>query len=119
MFGRKKLSIISDPSVVEIEELIDKKETFLLHIGKGNLMEYCSQIETIIEKKGMSCRIRTKNRTAVNAGALLTGVGLLGFAAQIGHNIGTFNPNWEIIRNPLNNQIKVDYCPGLFGNKKI
>lgn len=105
---------LQNPSDKSIKDLVSKKETFIVHATGGNLMEYCSRIESIIEAEYMSCRIRTQNRTAVNAGALFTGVGFLGFAAQAVHNISTFNPDWEIIRNPLNNKIKVDYCPGVF-----
>ena len=104
---------LQNPSDKFIKELVAKKEPFIVHATGGDLREYCCRIEAIIEAEHMSCRIRTKNRAVVNAGAIFTGVGILGFAAQAVHNIATFNPDWEIIRNPLNNKIEVDYCPGV------
>ena len=103
---------LQEPSIKSIHEFIRKKKPFTVHATGGNLLEYSSRIEAIIESEDMSCRIRTKNRTIVNLGLFLTGIGFIGFAAQIGHNLATFNPDWEIVRNPLNNKIKVNYRPG-------
>ena len=103
---------LRDPSIQSIKELVRKKKPFAIHATEGNLLEYSSRIEAIIESENMSCRIRTKNRTIVNAGLFFTGIGFAGFAAQWGHNLSTFNPDWEIVRNPLNNKINVDYRPG-------
>jgi len=98
---------LQNPSDESIKNSIVKKETFTVHATGGDLLEYCTRIESLLESANMSCRVRTKNRTAINTGALLTGVGVFGFLAQAAHNIATYNPDWEIIRNPLNNKIEV------------
>ena len=108
------MSRLDNPSNESIEKEIAEKGSFTVHVINDDILDYCSRIEHIIEASDMSCRVRTKNRTLINFGLVLGGVGLAGFMAQMLHNMVTFNPDWEVIRNPLNNQIQVTYCPGVF-----
>ncbi len=108
------MTAVNDPTIQELKSLVSQKKTFKIIASFGSIMRLCENCETTIESLGMSCRVRTKNRTAANAAALFTGVGVLGFMAQAAHNLATFNPDWEIIRCPVTNTIEVKYCPGVF-----
>jgi hypothetical protein len=101
---------LTSPSNEIIEAKINNKESFLLYGVSGEIIKYCALIEKSIETNKMTCRIRTKNRTIANALLFFTVVGALGIVGQIGHKIATYDPDWEIIRDPIKNTIEVKYC---------
>jgi len=107
---------LKSPSIEEMDNLVSRKENFIVIGIAGELQHYCELLEKCIEGRKMSCRVRTKNRTAITlaSAAASSGLGLLAFLAQAGHNLVTFNPDWEIIRNIVDNKIEVVYCPGIF-----
>ena len=103
---------LSSPSNSDIEKMINRKESFqVLDIPDyKKLMEYCNVIESIIEGNNMSCRVKTKGRTAVGIPFIFTPPGWVYFGAQIIHNLTTMNPDWEITRNVFTKKIEVKFC---------
>lgn len=98
----------------EIEKMIKRQESFEL-IGLGGKMgNAVTRLERMIEINNMRCRIYTRGRI-VAAGATLFGgiTGLAGIASAIGiaaHNLATFDPDYEIAKNLVDNKILVKYC---------
>lgn len=99
---------ISIPSKGQLDELISKKESFKILGATNNIFNYCSDLEKIIESKGMTCRIYTKNRTWLTAA---TAYFTLGGSVLVhaGHNLLTKNPDYLIAREFINNTIEVKY----------
>lgn len=91
----------------DIEYYISQYQDFTLY-GVKDMSDYVRAIEDIIESKGMRCRVYTIGRAAGVAAALVNPIAFLGAAgAMIAHNAVTFNPDWEIGRNFVNNRIEV------------
>ena len=96
------------PKRDELKKLINNNSNFVIKNITGDLLYYSSMLEEIIESNGMSCRISTKKRTAINLlFCFATGVPLI---AQIAHNIITYDPDWKIMRDFGQSTIEVKYC---------
>jgi hypothetical protein len=108
----------------ELNQLIDKRKSFILNVLDKNLA--VSVVEDLIEQKGMSCRVYTENRlreaffpkqkspwfiphypTNPNAGLSI----LKAFAIGA-HNLVTWNPDYEIGKDPVEEKITVTYKKG-------
>lgn len=92
------------------DNLIQNHQTFRV-IGVKNMSFIAKELEYKIESRGMKCRIYTSKRVASLALGLIPGVPLLasiGSAVGIAaHNIATFNPDYELIKHPVDNCIEV------------
>lgn len=102
-----------DINTQRLEMLIAQKRNMELY-GIDNMDIAVSRIEQIIEKQGFSCRIKTANRAAGIAVAAIPNpiTAVIGIGTAIGiaaHNIATFNPDFEIIKNYVNNKITLHY----------
>lgn len=98
-------------SLQEISRWLMKHESFeIRNVSPSNMNSYISILEKQIETEGLSCRIYTKGRSAaIGAGLVSFGAGLgvaVGIAA---HNLATYNPDYEIAKDFINNKIFVDY----------
>jgi len=106
-----KLPNHEDPTESKLDELIKDKKSFTVIGLADKFIKTVGLIENIIEKSGKTCRILTLHTTSVNAAAtLLTSIGLVGFTVQVAHNIATMNPDFEVVKDVINNKVIVVYC---------
>lgn len=78
-------------------------------------------VETKIESQGLKCRVKSDVKSAVVQGSALGAVfsvlttpatltiATLTAAAGVGHTLVTYNPDYEIIKDYVNKQLKVVY----------
>lgn len=93
--------------------LIAGKKSFQISTVK-DMSLVVAKVESEIEKQDLRCRVYTEYRTAAVAGiAVPTGITqVAGVATAIGigiHNLVTFNPDYEIGKNPVASTITVQY----------
>lgn len=99
----------------QILELFKKRESFVLEdIGRTNLGEAAETLEKILRSLDLDCRIYTKGRSAAIAATIIptpvTVVSGLASAIAIGvHNVATWNPDYEIAKNPAMGTLTVEY----------
>lgn len=94
-------------------QLIRNRESFEVKALGGKVLDAVKKIEYLIENEGLTCRIYTKGRLA-SAGATVAGgiTGMLGAASAIGiaaHNIATYNPDYEVSKNLIDNKLTITY----------
>ncbi len=98
-----------DEVKLKLNELLDSKSSFnIIGLG-GELLEVSQLLEKEIEKKGMRCRIYTRNRAATATALAWTGPGLAALAGIAAHNLATYNPDYEIGRAVVDQKIYVTY----------
>jgi tRNA(Ile2) C34 agmatinyltransferase TiaS len=94
----------------ELLNLLLKKSASFTVRAVSEHSEVVRRLEEHIEERGMTCRIYTENRGYVAGGAaLLTGVGLAAIVGIAAHNVATWNPDYEIARNIVDNKISVTF----------
>lgn len=98
----------------EISNMVKNRGDFVIEgITVMNYKETLKTVEKIIEGQGLKCRVYTKGRAAGMIGAAIPGPTLLvGWATGIGigaHNLATFNPDYEIAKNPATGTLSVNY----------
>ena len=91
------------------DDLINRHGSFAI-TGVGDTSSVATKMESVVEKKGLRCRIHTANRSLALGSALiptpLTILAGLGTAAFIGiHNLFTFNCDYVIIKCPVDHQV--------------
>lgn len=96
----------------KIRELVRRNKSFILNIN--DMSEAVKKVEEIIEKAGMSCRIYTEYRMATIATAAIPVspmvIGGVLAAISIGiHNLATYDPDYEIAKNPVKKTLTVTY----------
>jgi hypothetical protein len=95
-----------------VNDLLDARSSFVqTGVDKSQAVRV---LEALIERKGMSCRIYTENRSAAMGAALIpTGfTQLTAIVTAIGvgvHNVATYNPDYEIGKHPIENKLTVNY----------
>lgn len=97
---------VSQPTLDEIENIIKCNKSFKIFGATGKLLNYCKDVESVIESQGMTCRIYSKNRIGVT---LILSWPTFGFSLVLHllHMVLTYNPEWEIERDVVNNSIIV------------
>lgn len=93
-----------------LDKMINGNKSFeILAIG-GHFKECISLLEQTIESKGLTCRIYTENRSAaIGAGLFAVGAGLFAAVGIAAHNLATYNPDYEVGKNLINNKITVKF----------
>lgn len=100
---------ISATQSKEITQAILNQQNFIIY-DVANMGDIVVHLENIIEQNNMSCRIYTKNRVAAAAvGILHFGTGVATLAGIAAHNLATRNPDFEIAKDYIHNQIFVSY----------
>lgn len=98
----------TDAKDAELAKLIEQRESFRL-VGCGRRMKAASvRMERLVESASLTCRVRTAGRVATVAAALWNLP--VGIAAALGitaHNLATLDPDYEIVRDVVNNRIVV------------
>ncbi|MDL2267820.1 hypothetical protein LJC46_07540 [Desulfovibrio sp. OttesenSCG-928-G15] len=95
-------------------EYISDRYDFAVLGVLGNMMDCVKKLEKMIEDQNRTCRIYSAKRSAGLIGAIIpTGITqllALGTAVSIvAHNLVTYNPDYEIVRDFTNNSVSV-YC---------
>lgn len=97
-------ALLKNPTDKEVLEFIDRCDNF--HVEGGRQKENVSQVESLLESKGYSVRIKTKGR---EASLLLVPLLPLNITLQLGHAIATWDPDWVIYKNVFGSKIEVKY----------
>ena len=106
---------IKSVSNEKIRSFIEDKKSFILEdIEVLNMSEAIETLEKEIESNGLSCRVYLKGRAATMAAAAIpiSPTVLGGWAAGIAigiHNLATWNPDYEIAKNPATGTLTVTY----------
>lgn len=98
----------------KIKEALSERKTFRVICPSGSQSFAAEWLEHEIERKGFKCRIYTSNRASVlAAGIIPTGITqVTAIAAGVfmaAHNLATFNPDYEISKDPIGSGITVTY----------
>ncbi|HGO5853261.1 hypothetical protein [Mannheimia indoligenes] len=95
----------------KLGELIERKASFdIVDVGFKEFLIVSSDIEKYLESKYLKCRVLTKNRVAsALSGVFNKNYGIFSLAAIVAHNIFTWNPDYEIIRDIANHRVEVVY----------
>ncbi|MEQ6328911.1 hypothetical protein VLF92_11340 [Pseudomonas chengduensis] len=115
------MNVVTGLNEARIESLVRSKSSFEINGLRGNFMAGVKLVETKIESLGMKCRVKSDVKsTIVQGGALgaafsimsapatLT-VATLGIAAGLGHTLVTYDPDYEILKDYVNQRLKVIY----------
>ena len=110
-----------DVNIYAIDELPDEKFSHLIESRKSftltnitHMKKTVLKIESLIEAKGLKCRVHTKGRAATVAAAAIPvspavlGGWLSGIAIGV-HNLATYDPDYEIGKNRLSKELDVKY----------
>lgn len=74
------------------------------------MIEITTEVERIVEGQGMSCRIYSRNRAAVVAAStFVTVIVWANLAAVAAHNRATWNPDYEIGKDLVDNKLYETY----------
>lgn len=95
----------------QLSELIQSKTSFKLLGCRGEMMEVADRVEKAIEGKSFSCRVVTIGRSTAAVGGLFAGFipGAVSLASIVAHNVMTYNPDYIVGRNLLNQSVEVEY----------
>lgn len=115
------MNVITGLNEAFIESLLRTRASFEVVGLRGNFMAAIKLVEAKIEGMGMKCRVRSDVKSAVVQGGALGAVfsvlttpatltiATLTAAAGVGHTLVTYNPDYEIIKDYVNKQLKVVY----------
>lgn len=93
-----------------LDELIKKKESFVVRGLTDQMSEAITKIESTIEKQELKCRVYTRNRAAVVAAtAWVPFVSWANAAALAVHNLATMDPDYEIGKDYIDKRLHVTY----------
>lgn len=116
-----KLSIVIGVNESQIEQLLKNRASFEVIGLRGCFNTGIKHIESRIERQGLKCRVKTDTKGALAQGGILgTIIGVASLPASVaiataatiasaGHTLATYNPDYEIIKNYVNNKLKVIY----------
>ena len=110
------LRFTSDELTVEkLDELVKAKKSFWV-VAVKDMSYTVNKIEGSIEKQGMSCRVYTEDRSSLMAGfvpsPLFVATSVVAAATAVGtavHNLATYDPDYEIGKNPIKSKITVTF----------
>ena len=113
--------VVTGLNEAQIEGLLRSKTSFEINGLRGNFMASIKLVETKIESQGLKCRVRSDVKSAVVQGGALGAVFsvlstpatltvvTLGAVASVGHGLVTYNPDYEILKDYVNQRLKVIY----------
>lgn len=115
------MHVITGLNEAQIDSLVRNRASFEINGLRGNFMAGIKLVETKIESQGLKCRVRSDVKSAVAQGGALGAVftvlsapatltaATLGIAAGLGHTLVTYNPDYEILKDYVNQRLKVIY----------
>lgn len=96
--------LLTNPSHDEIMEYIEKCENF--HMEGDSQKDNVKRVESLLESRGYSVRVKTKGREAT---MLLPPLWALNVTIQAAHTLVTYDPDWVIYKNVFGSKIEVKY----------
>jgi hypothetical protein len=91
-----------------LRRLIKATKSFRVEVKVEEFTKVVTILEDIIEQNKMTCRIRTASRAIAGIFPVIAiGMGV--------HNLGTFNPDYVIVKHPLSRILDVNY----YGDKGL
>ena len=96
--------LLNNPSEDEIIEYINRCENF--HIEGRKQKDSVKQVETLLESKGYTVRVKTKGR---EASMLLAPLWAINVTVQVAHTLATYDPDWVIYKHVFGSKIEVKY----------
>ena len=104
--------VISINDEDKISKAIADRKTFKVLCGSSSQKSAVGWLEREIEKQGLKCRVYTSKRAGLMAASLIpTGVtqvaGLVSGIAIGVHNLATYNPDYEIVKDTIGSDISV------------
>lgn len=115
------MNVLTGLNEAQIESLVRNRASFEINGLRGNFMAGIKLVETKIESLGMKCRVKSDTKSALAQGGVLGALAsvasapvtltVLGVtaAASAGHNLITRNPDYEILKDYVNQRLKVIY----------
>lgn len=113
--------VVTGLNQAQIADLVKNKTSFEINGLRGNFMAGIKLVETQIESQGLKCRVKSDVKSAVVQGGALGAVFsvlsapatltvfTLGAVASVGHGLVTYNPDYEILKDYVNKNLKVIY----------
>lgn len=96
-----------------LSRMVSSRESFEVIALGGNVIEATKRIEHAIEAEGLRCRVYTMGRVAACGLSFGGGItGLVGVGAAVGiayHNLYTYNPDYEIGKDLIDNRLEVTF----------
>ena len=93
-----------------LAELIDKRQSFVLRGLGSRMSKVIAELEGIIERDKMTCRVYSRNRGfVVAATSFVPVVSWINVAAIAAHNIVTYDPDYEIGKDLKDKRLHVTY----------
>ncbi|WP_386694017.1 hypothetical protein [Lonepinella sp. MS14435] len=91
--------------------LIAQRASFeVCFVELSDMLPLCAELESIIENRGLTCRVYTQNRIAsVLTGLVKSKWGILSLASIVAHNAFTYDPDYEIGRDLANGRVRVEF----------
>lgn len=115
------MNVITGLNEAQIESLVRSRASFEINGLRGNFMAGIKLVETKIERLGMTCRVKSDTKSAVAQGGALGALASLASApvtmtvvgiaavASAGHSLLTRNPDYEILKDYVNQRLRVLY----------
>lgn len=93
------------------KDLIDKRASFEIYqVPVSDMFHVCGVLEEYIEAKNLKCRIYTENRyVGILSSILNKQYGILTAVFMLAHNLLTWDPDYIISRDIVNNRVKISY----------
>lgn len=110
MTDKTKIRSISFEQKEEIIAAIKNRETFEVVGCQGKMPEAVDFVEKEIGKIGKTSRVYTKGRLLALAPTLVgSPLGVFAAIGMAAHHIATWNPDYEIMKRPVDKILKVSY----------
>ncbi len=113
--------VITGLNEAQIDSLVRSRASFEINGLRGNFMAGIKLVETKIESLGMKCRVKSDTKSALAQGGAIGAIASLASvpvtlsvvtltaAASAGHSLLTRNPDYEILKDYVNQQLRVIY----------
>mgnify|MGYP006185127539 CR=1 FL=1 len=117
----KSKYVITGLNEAQIDSLVRNRASFEINGLRGNFMAGIKLVETKIESLGMKCRVKSDTKSALAQGGAIGAIASLASvpvtlsvvtltaAASAGHNLLTRNPDYEILKDYVNQRLRVIY----------
>lgn len=96
--------LLDRPSNEEVIKYIENCENF--HVEGRKQKENVKQVESLLENRGYSVRVKTKGREAT---MLFIPLLAWNITLQAAHTIVTYDPDWVIYKSVFGSKIEVRY----------
>jgi uncharacterized protein YjlB len=115
------LKVVDGFNKSQIDAFVGGRTSFEVNGLRGQFNDAIKYVETVIESKGLRCRVESDLKSTAAAGGAagvalgimaapaVVAAGVLGVAAGIGHKLMTRNPDYLILKDYVNFKLTVEY----------